>query len=99
MKRPEYTGLGVGYLHRLIDEEKLDLVKGAGPRGADVVRRTDLRKIMKRASENLPTLIEESGIKPLTQIQERLLEAAQRSGPPVQLYQHTVFCQTSLRLS
>jgi excisionase family DNA binding protein len=38
----EYTGLGTGYLRRLIEEGKLELLKGAGPRGADVLRRKDL---------------------------------------------------------
>ena len=41
----EYSGLGVGYLRRQIEEGKLELVKGAGPRRADVVRRTDLEKL------------------------------------------------------
>ena len=41
----EYTGLGVGYLRRQIAEGKLALVKGAGPHGADVLRRADLEKL------------------------------------------------------
>jgi len=41
----EYTGLGVGYLRRQITEGKLELVKGAGPRRADVLRRRDLEQL------------------------------------------------------
>jgi excisionase family DNA binding protein len=41
----EYTGLGVGYLRRQIAEGKLEPVKGAGPHGADVLRRRDLEKL------------------------------------------------------
>jgi excisionase family DNA binding protein len=41
----EYTGLGVGYLRRQIAEQKLELVKGAGPHRADVLRRRDLEKL------------------------------------------------------
>lgn len=41
----EYVGLGIGYLRRQIAEGKLQLVKGAGPRRADVVRRADLEKL------------------------------------------------------
>jgi hypothetical protein len=41
----EFTGLGVGYLRRQIAERKLELVKGAGPRRADVLRRTELEKL------------------------------------------------------
>jgi excisionase family DNA binding protein len=41
----EYTGLGVGYLRRLITERKLELVKGAGPHRADVLPRADLEKL------------------------------------------------------
>lgn len=41
----EYTGLGVGYLRGRIAEGRLELVKGAGPRGADVIRRSDLEKL------------------------------------------------------
>jgi excisionase family DNA binding protein len=41
----EYTGLGVGYLRRQVAEQKLELVKGAGPRRADVLRRRDLEKL------------------------------------------------------
>jgi hypothetical protein len=41
----EYTGLGVAHLHRLIGAGKLTLLKGAGPRGADLVRRVDLAKL------------------------------------------------------
>ena len=47
---------------------------------------------MKHASEILPSIV-----RPSTPIQKRLLEATDRpNGAPVQLYQHTVFCQTSL---
>jgi excisionase family DNA binding protein len=35
----EYTGLGVGYLRRLVVDGKLQVVKGAGPNGANVLRR------------------------------------------------------------
>jgi len=41
----EFTGLGVGYVRRLVTEGKLALVKGAGPRRADVLRRVDLEKL------------------------------------------------------
>jgi excisionase family DNA binding protein len=41
----EYTGLGLRYLRRLIEEGKLELVKGAGPHGANVLRRADLEKL------------------------------------------------------
>jgi hypothetical protein len=41
----EYTGLGTAHLHRLIASGKLKPLKGAGPRGADVVRRADLEKL------------------------------------------------------
>lgn len=41
----DYTGLGVGYLRRQISEGKLELMKGAGPRGADVLRRKDLETL------------------------------------------------------
>jgi hypothetical protein len=41
----EYTGLGIGYLRRQIAEQKLELVKGAGPHRADVLRRADLEKL------------------------------------------------------
>jgi excisionase family DNA binding protein len=41
----EFTGLGVGYVRRLVTEGKLALVKGAGPRRADVLRRLDLEKL------------------------------------------------------
>jgi hypothetical protein len=37
-----YSGLGLVYLRRLIVEGKLALLKGAGPRGADVVWKADL---------------------------------------------------------
>jgi hypothetical protein len=39
------TGLGAGYLRRQVAAGKLELVKGAGPRGADVVRRKDLERV------------------------------------------------------
>jgi excisionase family DNA binding protein len=41
----EYTGLGVAFLRRWIAEGKLKLIKGAGQRGADVLRRADLDKV------------------------------------------------------
>ena len=41
----EYTGLGAGYLRRQVAVGNLDLVKGAGPHGADVLRRKDLDKL------------------------------------------------------
>jgi excisionase family DNA binding protein len=41
----EYTGLGIGYLRRQIAEQRLKLVKGAGPHRADVLRRVDLEKL------------------------------------------------------
>lgn len=41
----EYSGLGVVYLKRQIGEGKLQLLKGAGIRGADVVRRSDLERL------------------------------------------------------
>lgn len=41
----EYTGLGVGHLRRQIAEGRIELGKGAGPRGADVLRRADLVKL------------------------------------------------------
>jgi hypothetical protein len=41
----EYTGLGIGYLRRQIAEQKLELVRGAGPHRADVLRRADLEKL------------------------------------------------------
>ena len=41
----EYTGLGAGYLRRQVTVGNLDLVKGAGPHGADVLRRKDLDKL------------------------------------------------------
>jgi excisionase family DNA binding protein len=41
----EYTGLGLGYLRRQIAVGNLDLVKGAGRHGADVLRRADLEKL------------------------------------------------------
>ena len=41
----EYAGAGAGYLRRQIAEGKLQLIKGAGPHGADVLRRKDLDKL------------------------------------------------------
>lgn len=41
----DYTGLGVGHLRRLIADGKLIPLKGAGPRGAAVIRRADLEKL------------------------------------------------------
>jgi muconolactone delta-isomerase len=41
----EYTGFGVVYLRRQIAAGKIAVVKGAGPHGADVIRRTDLDKL------------------------------------------------------
>lgn len=41
----DYTGLGSAYLRRQIAVGNLDLVKGAGPHGADVLRRKDLDKL------------------------------------------------------
>lgn len=41
----EYSGLGVVYLKRQIADGKLPLLKGAGIRGADVVRRADLERL------------------------------------------------------
>ena len=41
----DFTGLGVGYVRRLVTDRKLALVKGAGPRRADVLRRVDLEKL------------------------------------------------------
>jgi excisionase family DNA binding protein len=41
----DYTGLGVSHLRRQIEAGKLKLLKGAGPRGADVLRRADLENI------------------------------------------------------
>jgi hypothetical protein len=41
----EFTGYGVGYLRKQITAGKLELLKGAGPRRADVVRRVDLEKL------------------------------------------------------
>ena len=41
----EYTGLGSVYLRRQVAVGNLDLVKGAGPHGADVLRRADLDKL------------------------------------------------------
>ena len=41
----EYTGLGARYLRRQVAVGNLDLVKGAGPHGADVLRRKDLDKL------------------------------------------------------
>jgi predicted DNA-binding transcriptional regulator YafY len=41
----EFTGLGVGYLRRQIAAGKLKLLKGAGPHGADLVKRADLVKL------------------------------------------------------
>jgi hypothetical protein len=41
----EFTGLGSAYLHRLIDAGKLKPLKGAGPHGADLLRRADLAKL------------------------------------------------------
>lgn len=41
----EYMGLGVEYVRRLISEGKLEVLKGAGPRGADVVKRGELEKL------------------------------------------------------
>ena len=38
-------GFGIGYLRHLVDEGKLELLKGAGPRRSDVVRRKDLEKL------------------------------------------------------
>jgi hypothetical protein len=40
-----YTGLGVTHLSQQIPQGKLNLNKGAGPRGADMTRRTDLSEI------------------------------------------------------
>jgi hypothetical protein len=40
----ELTGLGVGF-RRQIADGKLELVKGAGPRRADVLRRSELEKL------------------------------------------------------
>jgi hypothetical protein len=52
---------------------------------------------MKHVSEILPAVIRPE-MKPLTPVQQRLLEAAavRPNGASVFLYQHTVFCQTSL---
>jgi excisionase family DNA binding protein len=41
----ELTGLGVGYLRRQIAAGKLNLLKGSGPHGADLVKRADLVKL------------------------------------------------------
>jgi hypothetical protein len=41
----EFLGLGVKCLRDLITEGKLALVKGKGPRGADVLDRVDLEKL------------------------------------------------------
>ena len=41
----DYTGLGTGYLRRQIAEGRIELVKGAGPRGASVLRRKDLETL------------------------------------------------------
>lgn len=38
----EFTGLGVGYIRKQIREGKITPRRGAGPRGADVLRRADL---------------------------------------------------------
>ena len=52
---------------------------------------------LKHVSEILPAIAEQKSLKALTPVQKRLLEANDRpNGAPVQLYQHTVFCQTSL---
>lgn len=40
-----YSGLGIGYLRRLIAAGKLELLKAAGPHGADVLRRAELEKL------------------------------------------------------
>lgn len=41
----EYTGLGVSYIRRQVAEGRLKPAKGAGPHGADVLRRRDLEKL------------------------------------------------------
>jgi excisionase family DNA binding protein len=41
----EYTGLGLRYLRRQIAVGNLELVKGAGHHGANVLRRADLEKL------------------------------------------------------
>ena len=41
----EYSGFGTVYLRRLAAERGLAIVKGAGPHGADVLRRADLEKL------------------------------------------------------
>jgi excisionase family DNA binding protein len=41
----EYAGLGVTFLRRQIADGKLNPLRGAGPRGADVLRRTDLEAL------------------------------------------------------
>jgi muconolactone delta-isomerase len=41
----ELTGFGITHLRRLVADGKLELVKGAGPHGADLLRRADLEKL------------------------------------------------------
>lgn len=41
----EYTGLGVRHIRKQIEDGKLKSLKGAGPRGADVLRRADLESL------------------------------------------------------
>ena len=41
----DYSGLGAGFLRKQISDGKLQLLKGAGIRGSDVVRRADLEKL------------------------------------------------------
>lgn len=40
-----YSGLGRGYLEKLIQGGKLELLKGAGPNGSDVICRADLERL------------------------------------------------------
>ena len=40
-----YSGLGIGYLRKLVEEGTLEVKRGAGPNRTDVVKRTDLERL------------------------------------------------------